>query len=259
MNKHGVIYGVVDLLEPERVRYVGLTKGGPKVRMSNHWTYSRKDGPLNKLHSWLKSRSARPEDVEMKILYEATEGEDLNLLEMEHIAKYRGLGQADLNHTDGGEGLWGYKRSEESKQSLSRKYRASGGPVAKLSWEDVREIRRHRSETYEPGEDVARRYGVKRTCIDRILNNTMWIDEGFNPDNIVPRPGGMHKGCKLTMDQVRQVRELRKVKWVSAKSLAERYGVSEPAMQGILKNRTYFDPEYDHTQIKPYDKGRWGK
>lgn len=195
----------------------------------------------------------------MRILYEAREGENLNQLEVENISKYRELGQADLNHTDGGEGLRGYRRSEESKRAMSEKYKSSGGPVAKLTWDDVREIRRFRVKEYEPAEEVAARYGVARTCIDRILNNTMWVDDGFDPQSIKPRPGGLNPGCKLTMKQVKEIRALRKEKWVSAKSLAEIYEVSEPAMQGILKNRTYFDPEYDHTQIKPYEKGRWGK
>lgn len=259
VSKNGIIYGIIDQLEPERVRYVGLTYGVPRVRLSNHWTYSRREGQKNKLHSWLSSRKDRPEDVAMICLHEAEPGENLNDLERLFIARLREIGQADLNHTDGGEGLKGYRRSEESKAAISKKYRETGGPSAKLSWDDVNAIRAHRLVNYEPAEDVSSRYGVARTCIDRILNNTMWFDSNFNPEHVKPRPGGLNQRCKLTRDQVNEVRSLRKNVWVSAKSLAEKYGVSEPAIQGILKNRTYFDPDYDHTTIRPYEKGRWGK
>lgn len=259
MDNHGVIYGIRDLTEPERIRYVGLTRGVPKVRMSNHWTYSRKPGRLNRLHGWLKSRSERPEDVDMVIIREALPEEDLNELEKQYIAMYRGRGMADLNHTDGGEGLSGYRRSEESRRAISEKYKKSGGPMARLTWEDVNTIRERRKDKYEPAVPIAEEYGVSRTVIDRILNNTLWNDPGFDPEDIKPREGGFNAGAKLTMDQAREIREFRAGVWVSAKSLAEEYGVSEPAMQGLLKNRTYFDPNYDPKSLKPYEKGRWGK
>lgn len=244
MGKY-IVYGIQDIREPGRIRYVGKTTGDPKVRMSNHWTYSRRPGSLSRIHGWLRSRSSVPEVVEMIPLAYSDSDDELSQLEIDTIRDYRARGMADLNLTDGGEGLRGYSRSPESRKAISEKYRASGGPVAKLTWDQVREIREHRMKVYEESADTAKRYGVLGSAISRILLNVLWRDDEFDPGLVVPRPPGSHRSAAFNMDTIREIRTLRQSSWVSSKSIAENYGVSESAIQHILDNRSYRDPNYD--------------
>lgn len=238
------VYGLYDTRDPERIRYVGKTTGTLRVRLSNHWTYSRKEGKLTRVQGWLKSRSTTPELVGMRVLRTASSEEELNRVEIETIAEYRARGEADLNHTDGGEGMRGVVRTPESREALSRKYRKTGGPNATLNWQQVREIRTNRMLGYEEAASVAERYGVGRTVIDRILRNQMWIDSAFEPSQVKPRPAGTSKLAKLTLEQVNGIRTRRAKEWVSSRALAEAHGVTESAIQHILSNLTYKDPNY---------------
>lgn len=238
------VYGIYDTRDPERIRYVGKTTGTLRVRLSNHWTYSRKEGKLTRIQGWLRSRSATPNLVGIRVLRTVGSDEELNRVEVETIAEYRARGEADLNHTDGGEGMRGVVRTPESREALSRKYRETGGPNAKLNWHQVREIRTHRTRDYEEATSVAERYGVSRTVIDRILKNQMWSDPAFDPTQVTPRPAGMNNRAKLTIEQVNGIRALRAKEWVSNRALAETHGVTESAIQHILSNLTYKDPSY---------------
>lgn len=186
--------------------------------------------------------------------------EEIHDAEIALIATMRSSGQADLNLTDGGEGLLGYKKSAESREALSKKYRASGGPSAKLNWDQVREIRALRLDRYVPAAEIAAEYGVLRTAIDRILNNTMWVDEDYDPELMSPRIRQRHPQSMFTKEQVAEIRKYRQTTWESAKDLGERYGVSIPTIYGILRNRVYFDPEYDPETIvgRPYESYQRG-
>lgn len=251
MSTNYLVYGIYDIQDPERIRYVGMTTGDLKTRLRNHWAYSDPKYRRSRIQCWMYSRRNRRGDVRMVVLDSVKDFEELKRAEMEQIKKFREKGMADLNLTDGGEGMLGYRRSEESKRQISEKYRKTGGPYAKLTWEDVRRIRKDRMERYEPAEEVAKRYGVQRTAIDRILRNELWIDETFNPDDVKPRPGGMHVGAKIPMEKVREIREHRTREWRSAKSIAEENGVTEPVIQNILRNKSYHDPEFDPSKVIP--------
>lgn len=245
MERRNLVYGIVDTREPDRIRYVGLTTCGLETRMRNHWAYARRSENPSKIQAWLKSRLNQPEVVQIKELFEAESLEALKEAEVKHIAHYRALNQADLNLTDGGDGNLGVLRTEESKTRMSEKYRQTGGPSAKLNWEQVREIRERRVAEYSKAEILASEYGVARTAIDRILKNQLWFDPAFDPSTLAPRAPGSISTAKLTMDQVNEMRDLRKAQWVSSRSLAQKYGVKEATIQFILNNKSYHDESYD--------------
>jgi hypothetical protein len=175
--------------------------------------------------------------VEIRELCEADDENELNELEVFWISNLRSAGQADLNLTDGGDGGRGSVHSPESRTALSEKYRASGGPSAKLNWATVHEIRARRQALYQEATVLAADYGVTRTAIDRILKNQLWFDPTFNPESIASRPAGSHHRTKLTMDEVRELRNLRLSEWVSSRSLADKFRMSESAIQHLLENK----------------------
>lgn len=251
MERRNLIYAIYDNREPERVRYVGKTTTNLKTRLSNHWTFARNAPRPYRIQAWLRSRLTCPEVVGIRVIVETETPLELNELEVQWISHYRNLGQADLNLTDGGDGGTGVVRSAESKRAISEKYRASGGPVAKLTWDQVREIRSLRQREYLEAAEVCEKYGVQRTVIDRILNNLLWADPEFDPQTIKPRPPGSSKNAKLSMGQVREMRSLRQQEWISSRVLAERHGLVEATVQHILENRSYRDPEYDPATLAP--------
>lgn len=254
MERSNLIYGIYDTREPDRIRYVGKTTTNLRVRLSNHWTYA-KTVNRSAIQRWLWSRREIREVVGIRVLREVSDGDDLDKHEVELIAHYRSQGQADLNHTAGGEGMTGYKRSEESKREISEKYRATGGPSAKLNWAVVREIREWRTREYVGAKEVAAKYGVNRTAVDRILKNQMWFDPGFAPESLKPRIRKRDPRAKLTDEQVREIRALRQQQWIPSRELAKQYGVTEPAMQQILENRNYRDEAYDPDSLVPRGPG----
>ena len=72
-----------------------------------------------------------------------------------------------------------------------KKFPTSGETArnARLTWEQVREIRASRQEVYEPASAVASRYGVTKDMIRLILLNKNWFDPDFDPTTIIPRKG----------------------------------------------------------------------
>lgn len=58
---------------------------------------------------------------------------------------------------------------------------------SEVTWADVQEIRRARSEKWESLESVARRYGLKKSAVGYILSGKTWRDPDFDPSTIKKR------------------------------------------------------------------------
>ena len=127
-----MIYGLVDPLESEHVRYIGKTR--VKERPRGHEKEALVvDYHTHKIH-WILSLlvEGRTYDVitiEQHLI--TISDEDLNLSEKFYIAKYRSEGHALTNSTDGGDGVINLSPESRLKISLaSKKY-----------WEDHPEFR----------------------------------------------------------------------------------------------------------------------
>ena len=108
------IYGLLDQITKE-LRYIGLSKN-IQSRVINHYKIQTCDKYAKTyLHKWLRSLSSRPDFI---IIEETT---DLIEAEQFYIAYFRSIGMRLVNTTDGGEGVSGYKFSEEQKQKISEK------------------------------------------------------------------------------------------------------------------------------------------
>lgn len=116
MTRIGEIYGLH--LDDGVIRYVGLTTQGVKRRFDVHLRAATKESTLP-VYRWMRKYGL--ENIRFTVL-DTLEEENIHLLpdlEMHHIATQRLAGGADLNCTDGGEGLWGYKHTEESCAKMS--------------------------------------------------------------------------------------------------------------------------------------------
>ena len=140
-----MIYGLVDPLESEHVRYIGKTR--VKERPRGHEKEALVvDYYTHKIH-WILSLlvEGRTYDVitiEQHLI--TISDEDLNLSEKSYIAKYRSEGHALTNSTDGGDGVINLSSESRLKISLASKkywedhpeFREMMSINAVLQWED---------------------------------------------------------------------------------------------------------------------------
>ncbi len=108
------IIGIYALLDPttNEIRYIGKSKN-IKRRYYEH-THN-KSGNCIYLKHWLATLNEKPK-LEIIELCDLTV---INEKEKYWIKYYKDLGNKLTNLTDGGEGVYGYKRSDESKKRIS--------------------------------------------------------------------------------------------------------------------------------------------
>lgn len=119
MNKH-VIYGLIDP-NTNQLRYVGYTSNFER-RINDHHT--NLFGKSHKI-SWIKSLLAKGQQADAYIIEEYQTAEELPQAEIEMIAYCKYIGCRLTNSTNGGDGIFGYKHSEETKKILSEKQKAN--------------------------------------------------------------------------------------------------------------------------------------
>lgn len=79
------------------------------------------------------------------------------------------------------------------------KARRGGGVV--LSKEDAQEIRSLRTKEFKSSTDLARKYGCSPGAITAVLRNERWVDDNFNPLEVVPYEGQNARGRKPRSEQ----------------------------------------------------------
>lgn len=253
-DNDGVIYKVYDATKPGRVRYIGQTVRGVRARERGHWAEAKRlPESTIPMHRFLRKRPDDGVTVVFEVL-ETTPVEFLDDREIHWISFYRDIGQADLNVTDGGGGFRGRVYSEEEREakrlSMMGRFRGDKAPSAKLTWEDVREIRKHRQLAWTSEEELAEIFGVNQMSINSILRNLYWVDEGFDPETIIPRPAYTHANNRqIPEETVREIRELRMREWVSEKEIARRYGLTRSNVNNILRAHRWPDPTYDPSKL----------
>ena len=127
-------------LDGTTYRYVGLTSSTWKVRWASHVHGARRQGGRRKtaVLCWIASHG--PDAVRVTILELCESKEELPAAEQRWIKKLRDEGYALLNHTDGGEGAWGYCPTDEERAAMSVRMSGEGNPnYGKPRPVDVRE------------------------------------------------------------------------------------------------------------------------
>ncbi len=168
--KPWIIYGLYDpRISPIRIRYVGLTTSGLTVRLQGHICYSKN----LKTHRdrWIQSLLAnniRPKGI----ILEAGENEKVVEAEIRWIAHYTPTGYL-TNHTLGGEGLSGYKHSEETKEKIRR---GNSTPEAKAFQSKLHTGRVNTPEAIEKTRIA--QLGVKKSLATKKKMSDSWLVPG---------------------------------------------------------------------------------
>lgn len=172
-----LIYGLYDLREPERTRYVGKSSGrrGVKDRIYHHKWLSRKETSILPSSRWI--RKIGEENLGYRILRTSTKY-TLDVDEIQTIAHYRRAGQADLNILEGGGG-----RSAESLLG-------DLNPNATATWETVRYLRERASREYVSTVEAGKYLGINSAAASKVLRNATWVDDDYDPNLRVRAPEG---------------------------------------------------------------------
>lgn len=127
MEKKYYVYGLFNKSEPARIRYVGLTSHTPEKRLKGSLGQAKHTNRKLPLFLWI--RKYGEERIGVRTLA-VLESEDLmKAKEIELIAHYRSLGEADLNVTDGGEAANGLVWSEEQRATHRERMTGEGNPM----------------------------------------------------------------------------------------------------------------------------------
>lgn len=141
LNEKNIIYGMYHVDDgPSRIRYVGQTILGMKRRFRLHTQAARENKPYP-VSRWIRKHGE--DNIGVSILHATDDPSELNGLEIEEIARLRGVGQADLNVTDGGGGTLGWAMREETKEKIRKK--ATGRAHSDETKEKLRKYRGDRA------------------------------------------------------------------------------------------------------------------
>lgn len=118
MNKITYIYALKDP-DTDLVRYIGKTVNKPRARFLEHV----KRAELKRTHkdNWILKLKGCNKLPILEILDEVEDWKEGLKAEITYIKLFKSLGADLCNHTDGGDGMLGYKHTEEFKLNLSKR------------------------------------------------------------------------------------------------------------------------------------------
>jgi hypothetical protein len=122
-----IVYGLIDDRNPVEVRYVGVAVN-PEYRLRRHL----KDGDdKRRTHkrNWIRSVQRDGGVVSWMTLATADTYAEAFSLERALIRQYRSLGARLLNSTDGGEGVVGYRFTDERRKQISEWAKSRKGKI----------------------------------------------------------------------------------------------------------------------------------
>lgn len=238
--EEGIIYGVYDLREPDRCRYIGQTVQRLPVRAGQHWCEAER-GNKRPILCWLRSRNDRKTDVVFRELDSVVGYDNLDLLEIEWISLMRSEGQADLNLADGGGGSKGYKVTEERRAAMSIAAQGENNPMYGVKRPELAkharsflvftpEIRAKMSVSSRASWTQERRDGQAERMRNRVRE----------PLSYSARESIGRARANLTDDQVRAIREAKNTE-PNNQELARMFSVPYSSIRAALGHRgAYF-------------------
>jgi DNA-binding transcriptional regulator YiaG len=121
--------------------------------------------------------------------------------------------------------------------SQNPRFQGEDHPGAKLTWEQVREIRKRYTTGGVTQTALAAEYGVGATNLGHLLAGQTWPDPEYTPVmSKMHLRGEGHPEAKLTAPQIREIREKYAAGGVTQKELAQEYSVSR-ALLGLIIQR----------------------
>lgn len=121
-NSFIVIYSLSDSESPDIIRYVGQTSN-LKRRLNDHKNPNR--DCYSHTSNWIRSVLKSGRDIKCSVLSLVFSRDLAISLEIAYIKEFREKGFDLTNATDGGDGRFGYKYSEEEKKEIGDRSRAA--------------------------------------------------------------------------------------------------------------------------------------
>lgn len=188
---------------------------------------------------WIRKHGE--DSIRTKLLEVVSTVEELRTAEIvwiERLKTYRT--RRGLNLTRGGDGIWGYKFSDEVRERFRERTAeqfSKGFPQAKMSEDQAREVI-SRIWGGEPVSQITKDYPVSASAIQKIRSGKLWRSLP-RPDGIPPkiRSGGVNGSgrSKLSDSDIANLHAEYTGERGELKRLAEKYAVTESYVCLILK------------------------
>lgn len=156
--------------------------------------------------------------------------------------------QADVNHKDGvhsnnrADNLEWVDARENQLHAIKLGLYGGRGEVhgrAKLTEEDVHEIRRRYTGVYGDQTKLAREFGVSQALVAKIVRGDLWTHLSDCPEVAPVIAKGHEHGAKLTEDQVREIRSRYSGKYGEQTALAREYGVPVSVVRHVVWGKSW--------------------
>lgn len=102
----------------EEYRYIGMTTRSPYQRLKEHVRHANR-GNKTAVHCWIRKHGG---SVQITIIDVCETKEQAQAMEKYWIASARNSGLEILNHTDGGEGTFGWSPTSETRNKMSQSH-----------------------------------------------------------------------------------------------------------------------------------------
>lgn len=148
-----LVYALVAKSSPDEMRYIGRTDASnPAGRHKDHLNEALKDVDTYKCNWIRKVLSSSDEVLVITVESELTFERSVQQ-EIFYIAYYRTLGHRLTNATDGGEGAFGYRHTEETKKVMSN---VNSGRVLTQEHKDkIRDARQGKPRSEETKQKIS--------------------------------------------------------------------------------------------------------
>ena len=132
------------------------------------------------------------------------------------------------------------KEEEKLKNSLS--LRGENCYLAKLTWDQVYQLRRDFYERTKTVKEITQEFNMNKSTICDILKNKTWKDALYDPSENIKI---LEQGNKvINKEIVIKIREDYKSDTYELQELAEKYELSLSGIGKVTRNESWNDPEY---------------
>jgi hypothetical protein len=223
-----VVYGLYDARTPDRIRYVGMTTRGLSQRLKYHRLHANYTANAK----WPVNRWKRKigDNLAGRVLVICDSRETAWAVEIDYIAAYKGIGQADLNiHPGGSGGTFADQSGERNPGSIL------DAATVELIYLAVLGGRTTAS--------VAEEVGVSLGAVSGIATGVNWkhlgLVERYGP--VVRNysvAGSDNPHAKLTKEDVQKIRALYD-SGVKIRDILPLYSVSRTSISNIVNRVTW--------------------
>jgi len=149
--------------------------------------------------------------------------------------------------------MFGHKHTSIVKKKMSKSKTGENNPAAKLTWEDVREIRNDHINKKIKASKIAKTYNMNERHINSVIDNEVWYDKSYIPlirSYKEANSAENNPAAKLTWEDVREIRYRFANEKITHAKLKKIYKIT--TIGGIINNKLWYDENY----VPPINRGK---